>query len=110
MSVVIKKSTIIMTRGDTLQANIIITDDEGTEYVPTEGDQIRFAVKKNYNDELPLIIKEIPYDTLLLRVESSETKTLEQPGDYVYDIQITLTDGTVNTFISGKLKLIEEVE
>ena len=72
--------------------------------------QIRFALKRSYNDSEVLIYKEIPYDTMILRVDSEDTKELQQPGVYVYDIQITFTDGTVSTFISGKLKLVEEVE
>ena len=51
---------------------------------------------------------------MILRVESSETKILDQPATYVYDIQITIDDGTseglVRTFISGVLKTKQEVE
>ena len=111
MSVSIKRNNkIVMTRGDTLRVHIDIVDNAGNEYIPCEGDQIRFALKKNYNDLKALIIKDIPIDTCILHLESKDTKYLEQPSVYVYDIQLTMSDGTVDTFISSKLELIEEVD
>lgn len=111
MSVEIKRTNIIMTRGDTLRTKVTILDSQGKEYIPVDGDKIRFALKKNYNDPEPLIIKDIPYDTCVLCLDPEDTKILEQPMEYVYDIQITLTDGTVDTFISkARLKITEEVD
>lgn len=104
------KNMIVMTRGDTLILNIDITDAEGNAYEPAETDQLRFALKKNYEDEDTIILKDIPIDTLQLRVESSETKLLDQPESYYFDIQLTYGDNIVDTIISGKLKTVEEVE
>lgn len=114
MSVSIRKNTITMTRGDTLKLKVVINayDEEGNviDYTPVEGDRIRFALKEKYNDEYPLIVKEIPWDTMILHLLPEDTKKLKQPSEYVYDIQIILTDGTVNTFIDrAKLRLTEEV-
>ena len=104
-------TTIIMTRGDTLKTTIIIYDSEGNIYTPVKEDKIRFALKRNYKEETPLIFKEIPYDTLELKLDPEETKSLKQPSSYVYDIQITMNDGTVDTFINkAELKLTEEVD
>ena len=110
------KNLIVATRGDTIILDINIVDAEGNPYVPEEGDRLRFALKKNYNDEEALIVKEIPTDTCQLRIESYETKHMIQPGQYVYDIQLTYGDGIVSTIIpnkdarAAKLKLLEEVE
>lgn len=117
MSVEIKKNIIEMTRGDTLKVPIKINyldeNNEVQEYIPQEGDQIRFAVKKNYNDAGILICKEIPWNTCELVLNPADTKCLEQPAVYVYDIQITLNNGFVATIIGSKqkakLKIIEEV-
>ena len=109
MSVKISNTTITMTRGDTLRVKIDILDSLGNPYTPTEGDSIRFAVKNSYNDAEPLILKEIPVDTCMLHLEPSDTKTLKQPSKLVYDIEITMVDGTVDTFLSGTLKITEEV-
>lgn len=110
MSVIIDNTTITMTRGDTLKVRLDIKDGDGKPYTPIEGDLIRFAVKKKYKDEAPCILKEIPIDTCLLHLTPGDTKDLPQPSEYVYDIQITMSDGTVDTFIKGTLKITEEVD
>ena len=110
MSVKISNKNIIMTRGDTLKLKINISDSLGNPYTPVDGDRIRFAVKQSYSDATPLIVKEIPIDTLLLHLEPSDTKTIKQPSKLVYDIQITMSDGTVDTFLSGILRITEEVD
>lgn len=105
------KNLIIMTRGDTLIVKINVFDADGNEYTPEGSDTLRFALKKRYTDEQPLILKDIPIDTCILRLESEDTKPLDQPGDYVYDIQLTYGDGIVSTIIANAiLKIREEVE
>lgn len=105
------KNLILMTRGDTLILKIDIEDGEGNAFIPDPNDHLRFALKKDYNDMVPLIMKDIPVDTCILRLESEETKRLEQPGEYYYDIQLTYADGIVSTIIPNAiLKIKEEVE
>lgn len=99
---------IHLTRGDTLIANLEIKRDDET-YIPAVGDVIRFAMKKDYKDEEPLIIKTIDNNEMVLRLDSSDTKSLEF-GEYVYDIQITMEDGTVDTFISDVFIVEPEVD
>lgn len=99
---------IHLTRGDTLIANLEIKRDDET-YIPAVGDVIRFAMKKDYKDEEPLIIKTIDNNEMVLRLDSSDTKSLEF-GEYVYDIQITMEDGTVDTFISDIFIVEPEVD
>lgn len=119
MSSIIKGTSITLTRGDTLRVKIgIFSKEDGTEYIPTSGDSIRFAVKHpvfnskktEYKDTQPLIIKNIPYDTMVLELQPNDTKPLGF-GEYVYDIQITYSDGRVDTFITQAiLKLTPEVQ
>lgn len=109
MSVKVTKNKIAITRGDTLRTTISITDSDGNEYTPEEGDVIRFALKKNYTDDVPIIEKVIPNGTLELRLDSSDTKLLEQEGVYLYDIELSKADGTVDTFISSTLTTHYEV-
>lgn len=106
MSSSIKKNTITLTRGDTLRVKIDLSNDDGP-YIPVEGDSIRFALKNKtktadgteYVDKEPLILKTIPIDTMILEIEPSDTKSLGFK-EYVYDMEITFADGTVDTFIT----------
>ena len=107
----VKKTSITLTRGDTFKAQISITDKDGNPYEPKEGDSVRFAMKKTYTDpdSKVLIVKDIPTDTLILTLDSEDTKELPF-GQYVYDIQLTTSAGEVDTFITkASLTLTEEV-
>lgn len=121
----IESTNFKIIRGDTFikKINMYVMDENGNytydetgnyvTYQPSANDVVRFALKENYNDDEPLIYKVIPSDTMILRLESEDTKVLEQPGKYVYDIQITLDTSptpTVITFIRGKMIVVEEVE
>lgn len=110
MSVSVKKNNITMTRGDTARIDISISNSNGETYTPQEGDIVRFAAKKSYSDETIAITKEIPIDNLQLVLEPEDTKSLDQPSTLVYDIQLTMKDGTVDTFIKGLLNIEEEVD
>ena len=102
----INGTTITMTRGDTLCVNVEMTLD-GEPYVPSGNDSIRFALKtpkmtgsrSEYKDTEPLILKPIPIETCQLVLQPEDTKSLGF-GQYVYDIEITMEDGTVDTFIN----------
>lgn len=109
MSYSVSGTTIVLTRGDTFKAKISINDSSGQPYIPVPGDTIRFAMKVNYEDVRPLLVIDIPIDTMLLILKPEDTKELAF-GKYVYDIQITKANGDVDTFISkAQLKLTEEV-
>ena len=110
MSHLIKGNNITLTRGDTLIIQIELTKGE-EEYTPQTGDTIRFAVKQKYKDpdESVLIFKQIPTETMLLEIEPDDTKPLTMGKDYVYDIELTDSQGHVDTFISGILHIGEEV-
>ncbi len=103
-------SRIILTRGDTCKIQFTLYTSEGEPYTPNEGDVIRFAAKKSYSDLVPLIYIVIPNDTMMLEIKPEHTKNLAF-GSYVYDVQLTCADGTVDTFITkGVLKIEEEVD
>lgn len=106
-------TTITMVRGDTAIINISIEDSDGNEYVPEQGDLIRFAMKRRYSDPQPCLYIEIPKETMTLVIEPEDTKDLEAGlGDviYRYDVELAKEDGSVDTFISqGSLILLEEV-
>lgn len=108
MSVVIKGNKITLTRGDTLKVLVGITNG-GEPYVPEQGDFVRFALKKFVTDDEPILIKSIPIDTMILELIPADTKNLEF-GRYVYDIELTTSEGDVDTFIGPEtFDITEEV-
>ena len=98
MSYNITGTTITLTRGDTFEALVSATKRDGTQYIPVEGDVIRFAMKENYDDPRPLLVKDIPIDTMMLTLEPQDTADLNF-GKYVYDIQLTKANGKVDTLV-----------
>ncbi len=109
MAYSISGTTITLTRGDTFEAQISITQEDGSPYIPKDGDTVRFAMKSSYTDETPLFVKDIPVSTMILVLEPIDTKALNF-GKYVYDIQLTTIDGKVDTFITkATIKITEEV-
>lgn len=108
-------NTIYLTRGDTLQAELTIMQD-GNVYTPVEGDRIRFALKRSqfnsnrtrYLDKEPLVLKDVPIDTMILQLDHEDTILLDF-GKYDYDIEITMANGRVDTFIKDNLYIEPEV-
>ena len=105
------KVAIYLTRGDTadLVVEPIVKDHEtGDTYIyqPVDGDTVRFALKRDrlkadksdFVDEEPLVTKNVPIDTMTLLLEPEDTKNLAF-GNYVYDMELTFSDGAVDTFI-----------
>lgn len=104
-------NTIIITRGDTLEAELTIRMTDWRRFKPTEGDKIRFALKSTFDDAEPLIVKDIPINKMILRLEAEETKRLEpRRKPYVYDVELrTPGDRLVSTVITGEMYVMEEV-
>lgn len=109
----VKGNTITMIRGDTVVLDIKLYDQNREPYIPQEGDAIRFAMKKRYDDFEPLLVKEIPIDTMQLVLEPEDTKYLpsgEYHGRYKYDIELTMANGFVDTVIPrADILILEEV-
>ncbi len=114
----VKGTQITLIRGDTLLLQVGIKQkQDGSDYTPQNGDVIRFALKRaimnkdhtNFEDEEPLATAIIPNDTLLLRLNPQDTKDLPF-GKYHYDIQLTMSDGFVDTFLEGDFYLQAEVD
>lgn len=109
MSASISGNTISLTRGDTLYLSVQMTKDDAI-YTPVEGEVVRFALKRKIDDaEEPLILKDIPISTMILKLNPEDTKSLSY-GSYKYDIEYTSVDGDVDTFIGpANFNITEEV-
>ena len=114
-------NNITLTRGDTLTLTVTLlhevdpvppaTEPTIEPYTPEEGDLIRFAVSKGYKTEPGYelkLSKDIPNDTLTFTCSSTETAL--DYRTYNYDIQVTHSDGCVDTFISARLTITGEVK
>lgn len=103
----INGTSIRLTRGDSFYCQVSMKHRDGTDYIPQEGDTVRFALKKDYKNGEPLVLKDIPTDTLILHLEPEDTKGLNY-AKYVYDIELTTAEGDVDTFIEKAQFVISE--
>lgn len=102
----VTNNVIYLTRGDSMTLTVSITDSDGNEYTPSSSDVIRFALKRDkytlggrdFSDTAPLITKTIDPTTLELVIDPEDTADLDF-GQYAYDIELTDSDGAVDTFI-----------
>ena len=109
MACTINGTDIRLTRGDTQYFAFEIKRQDGSDYEVQEGDVVRFAMKKRVTDPEPVILKNIDTQTLTMKFEPEDTKALPMNSTYVYDVELTQSNGDVSTFISGKFTVTEEV-
>lgn len=103
------KNIITLTRGDSFIARVDIADHAGNEFKPPKDSTLRFAMKMNFNDIKPVLVVDIPVDTMILELKPEYTHSLPF-GNYVYDIQLVLPNNRIDTIIpKGRLRLSEEV-
>ena len=108
MSYSIKGKRINMTRGDTLVAEVGISNPDGTPYELQSGDSVRFKMT-DVPGGASLIVKDITSD-MVLRLDPDDTNCLPF-GSYFFDVEMTYADGTVDTFIpEGTLTLDAEAD
>ena len=103
----IQGTSISMTRGDSESITVRITQGEGL----TAGDRIDFTVRQSAEEpiELQKTVTEFPDGDAVIVLRPEDTTPMEF-GSYVYDIQLTRADGTVQTIIKpSKFKLEQEV-
>ena len=96
--------SITLTRGDSFFCEFPLYLN-GEAYELQEGDQVRFAVKADWDDTEPCICKQC--DGYMLQLDPDDTKMLEF-GKYWYDVEITFADGTVITKKKKKRLILDE--
>lgn len=102
-----KTNQIRLVRGDTLLTDVAIATVSDDTYIPDPNDKLFFAMKKNFGDAYPLLVKQIPTDSLVLKLDPADTKQLPF-GTYVYDIEVQLADGYVDTIVNGAKFILEK--
>ena len=94
-----RKNRIEVVAGDTGLLNLSIDN-----YTFVDGDIVYFTVKKDINDtsyKFQKIIKEFEDNVAVIKISSEDTNL--EAGEYLYDIQLSLKDGRVDTVISPTL-------
>ena len=98
---------ITMVRGDTAVFTLTLKD-----YVLSDGDQVKFTVKRNPNESKAYITKTITEFTdgkAIITLTESDTKSMDD-GDYLYEVECRLQGGVVDTVItSTKFVLIADL-
>lgn len=105
----IKKNIIGLTRGDSMKVKLNLVDSQGNEYIPDQGDIIKFGLKTSTEDEeRPMIEKVISPETMELSLTPEDTDI--EPGNYYYDVEVTMNNGFVTTVIPPtKFVILPEV-
>ena len=103
---------LTMMRGDTETFSITLRDTKGQPVDFKDGDKIYFTVKTRAMREekaVQKVIEEYNKNLALIEIEAEDTRELE-PGNYVYDIQLTRADGQVKTLIhKSSFTILEDV-
>lgn len=105
MFAITPEQNIILTHGDTARFDVVVKNPDGTIYTPVEGDTISFKVKEAAGLTAALISK----TGASITIEHSDTASLDV-GEYVYDVDITLAGGDINTIVpESKFVIVPEV-
>ena len=102
---VITNDEVILTRGDSADIIVKITDANGDIYTPAEGDVIKFTLKKNCNTSDIIIQKTLVNSVISL--QPADTKDLPY-GTYYFDVQLTTAADDVYTVVSPHRFIIDK--
>lgn len=109
MLYILEDNTIRLTRGDTARFTIDINDTSSESYYQLiENDILELTIKASVKDNVPLISKKI-VGSNEFHIEPSDTKNLSF-RKYIYDVQLTTSDGDVYTIIEpSTFEIMKEV-
>jgi len=94
----LKDTTIYLTRGDYMAVTLNLVCEDGTEYIPEEGDVIWFRVKESPNAKACVIEKQVDTETMYLILEEEDTMNLKFKR-YLYEMELVTADDKHYTFI-----------
>lgn len=99
---------ITLTRGDSAELSIKVSKRDGSLYELNPNDKLTFTIKKTITDENPLLQKEFTGNNVVV-LTPEDTKPLSF-GKHIYDIQLSLADGSIYTVVpSSEFIIAEEV-
>lgn len=109
MLYILEDNTIRLTRGDTARFMITINDQSSnSDYSLADDDTLELTIKKNVKDIEPVLNKKV-IGTNEIHIKPTDTKSLSF-GKYIYDVQLTTSDGDVYTVIEpSTFEIMKEV-
>ena len=98
-------------RGDQFDLEVTITENDGTTAVDLTGATAVLTVKKSTNDATAVISKTGTHTTPTSGITSFSLLTTDTAtaGRYVYDIQVTFSDGKILSSAVGDFLITEDV-
>lgn len=102
---VITNDEVILTRGDSADIIVNITDANGDAYRPAEGDVIKFTLKKNCETSDIIIQKTLVNSIISLK--PADTEDLPY-GTYYFDVQLKTAGDDVYTVVSPHRFIIDK--
>lgn len=103
----VDNNNISMIRGDSGAFTITITDTNGTPVELTDGDVLKFTLRRTPRSPTIVLQKTITDGTLTI----NPSDTQDMPfGSYVYDVELKRADGYTDTIIPPhEFCILEEV-
>lgn len=102
---VITNDEVILTRGDSADIIVNITDANGDIYTPADNDVIKFTLKKNCETSDIIIQKTLVNSVISL--QPADTEELAY-GTYYFDVQLSTAAGDVYTVVSPHRFIIDK--
>ena len=92
---ILRKNHMRVVQGDTASFNISVDN-----YSFVEGDKVYFTVKKDMQDS-KYVIQKIAnsFEDNIVKFNLNPSDTNIDIGDYIYDIQVSLINGVVDTIV-----------
>lgn len=101
---------ISMTRGDTVQFKVNLTNQYDEPYIPVSTDHIYFRVKQIPEKKGVTFEKEVNLEDMTITLEEEDTAELKE-GTYYYEIELVSSNNFHFTAITKTpLKLTTEIE
>ncbi|MBQ8003291.1 MAG: hypothetical protein IJ297_07615 [Clostridia bacterium] len=105
----VENNDITITKGDSGHFLVKLENGDGTEFVPSGSDVVRFSVKHKKEGYYPVILEKTGEKIVL---DAKDTQNVKS-GEYVYDIAVEKATGERYTAVEGKFivrKAVHEFE
>lgn len=101
----VENNNITITKGDSGSLLIKLFNPDGSEYIPNEGDEVIFSVKKRKESHFDIVLTKKGCD---ISFNKEDTEKIPS-GKYVYDVVIVRTSGERYTAIEGNFEIRKAV-